>query len=81
MKKNSPKIKISRTFTLSAYRGGTHRTKGYLRNEQASFLESLSPLSLMIESFGRYPLGTKIKVTMEAIEREVINEKETSKTF
>ncbi len=61
------KKKVVRIFTLSAY-DGMHYTQGTLdpaHKDRAAFAESFSPLIKMIERFVAYPLGTKIRVTME----------------
>lgn len=64
--------KISKVFTLSIYKGGTHIVEGWGDEiggnyPDYSFKESLSPMHLMIKSFQYRPLGTKIKVTMEEV--------------
>ena len=59
------KTRIEKVFTLSEYKGGSHRTKGWLEDgREASFAESLSPLHFMIRAFELRPLGTKIRVVM-----------------
>ena len=64
------RTKIEKVFTLSSYEGGGHRTSGWVNEDKgrASFAESLSPMTLMIEAFKYRPLGTRIKVTMEEID-------------
>lgn len=62
------RTKIEKTFTLSSYEQGRHRTEGWVDNGNPSFAESLSPLHLMIESFKYRPLGTKVKITMEEVD-------------
>ena len=60
--------KVVRVLTLSAYDGGRHYTSGQLdssRASLASFNESMSPIFEMVRRLAGYPLGTKIKVTME----------------
>ena len=59
------RTKIEKVFTLSVYAGGTHIKTGWVDGREASFVESLSPMHLMIQAFEYRPLGTKIKVTME----------------
>jgi len=60
---------ISKVFTLSEYTGGTHITKGWVKEDgRISFAESLSPMEWMIKAFTLRPLGTKIKVTMEEVD-------------
>ncbi len=63
------KTKIEKTFSLSAYEGGMHRSKGYVDEEKGTicFSSSWSPLHKMVEAFSFRPLGTRIKVTMEEI--------------
>lgn len=71
-------MKVIKTFTLSSYGdvdakgkgigiGIRHRVDGKPPHHP-SFAESLSPLSAMIDEFGKFPTGTKIKVTMEEVE-------------
>jgi hypothetical protein len=63
------KTVISKVFTFSQYKGGSHITDGWMETDgDCSFAESLSPMNLMIEAFKYRPLGTKIKVTMEEVD-------------
>lgn len=61
-----------KVLTLSVYEQGMHRTTGRVTKnnikwDQLSFAESLVPLSNMINEFHKFPLGTKILVTMKAV--------------
>ena len=69
MPKNTKK-EVKETFTLSVYEEGMHRAEGEATMQNAkwnqfSFLESFVPLHNMVQEFQKYPLGTKIEVTMK----------------
>jgi len=63
------KVKTSRVLTLSSYDKGHQRVDGEA-SENPSFGESLSPITFMLGAFKGLPTGTKIKVTMEMVEKE-----------
>lgn len=68
-------MKTENILTLSAFQYGQHRTDGPvleadIEQERLSFFESLAPIKNMIQEFKDYPLGTKIKVTMEVIPKK-----------
>lgn len=61
-------MKVEKSLTLSEYKGGMHRTSGEVHDTRdASFAESLSPLSRMAADLQRKGarLGQRVKVTME----------------
>jgi hypothetical protein len=63
-------VKVTETFTLSSYEAeeyGTGHIVDGKKPKNPSFAESLAPLHCMVGKFKDLPTGTKIKVTMEAI--------------
>ena len=65
--------KTEKTFTLSTYAYGKHSLYGPsypsdIDEGRFDFAETLLQIKKMIQFFNNWPLGTKIKVTMEAQE-------------
>ena len=68
--------KVTKILTLSVYDFGYHIVNGETPKKifdkggsgHTSFAESMNPVHAMIEEFDNLPTGTKIRVTMEAVQ-------------
>lgn len=63
-------MKINKILTLSTYSYGKHNISGRMKktdieNKRVSFAESFTPILDMLLKFEDFPLGSKVKVTLE----------------